>query len=304
MRGLGRLSVVWVVTLAVWLGMSPLSAQEEEAPFELPSIPAVYRDPADRAKYLIEHYWDRFDVSGATVGRMTDQTEQAFANYVDLSRHVDAGVASAAFVGLLRSAEGNKVFFSYLDGLFEKYLYDAYSPLRNEALYESVLEYLVSSPVLDEIARIRPERLLALVRRNRVGQVALDFAYLDRNGREGRLSGVEAKRLLLFFYDPDCEDCQRARESLKVSPVVGRQVTEGKLRVLALYPYGDRSLWESYATNIPGEWINGLDEAGQVMGEELYDLKRMPTLYLLDEGKRVLLKDVSVHDIEDYLLSH
>lgn len=304
MRGLGQLSVVWVVTLAVWWGMSPLSAQEEVAPFELPSIPAVYRDPADRAKYLIEHYWDRFDVSGATVGRMTDQTEQAFANYVDLSRHVDAGVASAAFVGLLRSAEGNKVFFSYLDGLFEKYLYDAYSPLRNEALYESVLEYLVSSPVLDEIARIRPERLLALVRRNRVGQVALDFAYLDRNGREGRLSGVEAKRLLLFFYDPDCEDCQRARESLKVSPVVGRQVTEGKLRVLALYPYGDRSLWESYATNIPGEWINGLDEAGQVMGEELYDLKRMPTLYLLDEGKRVLLKDVSVHDIEDYLLSH
>ena len=31
---------------------------------------------------------------------------------------------------------------------------------------------------------------------------------------------------------------------------------------------------------------------------------RMGTLYLLDDGKQVLLKDVSVHDIEVYLLNH
>ena len=142
MRGNGRLRIVWLSLLALWLGAASLVAQEAIAEFELPSIPAVYRDPADRAKYLIEHYWDKFDVAHATVGQMTDQTEQAFANYVDLSRHVEAKVACEAFVGLMRSAEGNKTFFRYLDGLFEKYLYDAYSPMRNESLYESVLEYL------------------------------------------------------------------------------------------------------------------------------------------------------------------
>lgn len=279
-------------------------AQEAVTEFELPSIPAVYRDPADRAKYLIKHYWDKFDVAHATVGQMTDQTEQAFANYVDLARHVDEAVAREAFVGLMCSAEGNKTFFSYLDGLFEKYLYDAYSPLRNEPLYESVLEYLAESPAFGEVERIRPRRLLALVRRNKVGQVAQDFTFLDRQGGEKALSAVEAKQLLLFFYDPDCEDCQRARENLSVSPVVSRQVAEGNLRVLAVYPYGDKALWDDYAVRVPAEWQNGLDEKGQVMGDELYDLKRMPTLYLLDEGKRVLLKDASVHDIEVYLLSH
>ena len=304
MRGNGRLRIVWLSLLALWLGAASLVAQEAIAEFELPSIPAVYRDPADRAKYLIEHYWDKFDVAHATVGQMTDQTEQAFANYVDLSRHVEAKVACEAFVGLMRSAEGNKTFFRYLDGLFEKYLYDAYSPMRNESLYESVLEYLAESPVLDEVERIRPQRLLALVRRNKVGQVAQDFKFLDRQGRECSLSSIEAKRLLLFFYDPDCEDCQRTRENLSVSPVVSRQVAEGNLRVLAIYPYGDKALWDNYAVHIPTEWQNGLDENGQIMGDELYDLKRMPTLYLLDDGKQVLLKDVSVHDIEVYLLNH
>lgn len=304
MRGDGRLRAVWCGLLALWLGAAPLVAQEAVAEFELPSIPAVYRDPADRAKYLIEHYWDKFDVARATIGQMTDQTEQAFANYVDLSRHVDPEVAREAFVGLMRSAEGNKAFFNYLDGLYEKYLYDAYSPLRDESLYEPVLEYLVGSPALGEVERIRPQRLLALIRRNKVGQVAQDFKFLDRQGGECSLSSIEAKRLLLFFYDPDCEDCQRTRENLSVSPVVSRQVAEGNLRILAIYPYGDKALWDNYAARIPAEWRNGLDEKGQVMGDELYDLKRMPTLYLLDEGKRVLLKDASVHDIEVYLLGH
>lgn len=304
MRGNGRLRIVWLSLLALWLGAASLVAQVAIAEFELPSIPAVYRDPADRAKYLIEHYWDKFDVAHATVGQMTDRTEQAFANYVDLSRHVEAKVACEAFVGLMRSAEGNKTFFRYLDGLFEKYLYDAYSPMRNESLYESVLEYLAESPVLDEVERIRPQRLLALVRRNKVGQVAQDFKFLDRQGGEYSLSSIEARRLLLFFYDPDCEDCQRTRENLSVSPVVSRQVAEGNLRILAIYPYGDKVLWDDYAVHIPAEWQNGLDENGQIMGDELYDLKRMPTLYLLDDGKQVLLKDVSVHDIEVYLLNH
>ncbi len=38
-------------------------------------------------------------------------------------------------------------------------------------------------------------------------------------------------------------------------------------------------------------WINGYDKELTVLERELYDLKAMPTLYLLDKDKKVLLKD-------------
>ena len=52
---------------------------------------------------------------------------------------------------------------------------------------------------------------------------------------------------------------------------------------------------------IPSKWINGYDKELTVRNRELYDLKAMPTLYLLDKDKKVLLKDAPVEQVEQYL---
>ena len=51
---------------------------------------------------------------------------------------------------------------------------------------------------------------------------------------------------------------------------------------------------------IPDGWINSYDKELTVLTEECYDLKAMPALYLLDKDKKVLLKDATVKEIEDY----
>ena len=48
---------------------------------------------------------------------------------------------------------------------------------------------------------------------------------------------------------------------------------------------------------MPANWINGFDSNQKIANEELYDLKAMPTLYLLDKGKKVLLKDADLDEI-------
>ena len=55
-----------------------------------------------------------------------------------------------------------------------------------------------------------------------------------------------------------------------------------------------------HRNEIPDGWINSYDKELTVLTEECYDLKAMPTLYLLDKDKKVLLKDAAVRDIEDY----
>ena len=54
--------------------------------------------------------------------------------------------------------------------------------------------------------------------------------------------------------------------------------------------------------SVPPGWIEGRDEGEQLTREEVYDLKAMPTLYLLDAQKRVVLKDTTPERIEEYLV--
>ena len=81
-----------------------------------------------------------------------------------------------------------------------------------------------------------------------------------------------------------------------------RLVEEGKLAILAIYPDADLSEWRDHAKDFPANWINSYDKTVTIKTDELYDLKAIPTLYLLDASKTVMLKDVmSVPYIEDTL---
>ena len=50
---------------------------------------------------------------------------------------------------------------------------------------------------------------------------------------------------------------------------------------------------------MPDNWINSYDKSMKMKNDELYDLRAIPTLYLLDQDKVVLLKDcMSIPTIE------
>ena len=48
-------------------------------------------------------------------------------------------------------------------------------------------------------------------------------------------------------------------------------------------------------------WINSYESTVSLKNVEIYDLKAIPTLYLLDKDKKVVLKDVTFNQVENYL---
>jgi hypothetical protein len=71
---------------------------------------------------------------------------------------------------------------------------------------------------------------------------------------------------------------------------------------LAGYPDEDLTAWRDYHSQMPSWWINSYDEDLNISNNRLYNLNAIPSLYLLDSEKRVLIKDgVSVAHIEDVL---
>lgn len=141
---------------------------------------------------------------------------------------------------------------------------------------------------------------LKLIDLNRKGSIASDFTYTLHSGRQGRMHSICSPYTLLWFYDPDCEGCAAMLEAMKRSDILNHPKVLEHVTVLAVYPDEDIELWRSHRHRIPAAWTNAYDKKLVILTEELYDLKGMPTLYLLDRNKRVLLKDASVKEVEYY----
>ena len=72
------------------------------------------------------------------------------------------------------------------------------------------------------------------------------------------------------------------------------------LTILTVYPDEDLDEWLAYLPNMPATWVHGYDKGMRVSREKLYDIRAIPTIYLLDRDKMVILKDASVDDVEYY----
>jgi hypothetical protein len=77
-------------------------------------------------------------------------------------------------------------------------------------------------------------------------------------------------------------------------------INKGSLKVL---PFTPTAIWplKNHREQIPSTWINAYDKEQRITLEELYDLKAIPMLYLLDDQKKVLLRDGRVQQMEQYL---
>lgn len=74
--------------------------------------------------------------------------------------------------------------------------------------------------------------------------------------------------------------------------------------LIEIYPDEELDEWKKHLSEFPNEWINGYDKKFTIKEEQVYDLKAIPTLYLLDKDKTVLLKDATAPAIEAYLMQH
>lgn len=288
------------------------AAQEVSASktFRLPEIPDSLTAPEGRADYFMSHYWDHFDFADTTLISRPEITEQAFAEFIDLLSAMPRPIADRALTRMLQASTADSVMFGYFTDLTEKYLYDPNSPMRNEELYIPVLRYLVDASPLDSLFKIRPRHQLELALKNRPGDIATDFTYTLGSGRTSRMSDIRADYTILFFNNPDCSDCNRVKEYLGTSPVIGGMLRSrsqesgapsggNKLSVLALYTDQNLPHWRS--ATYPDGVINAYDAGQKITVTQSYDLKAIPTLYLLDKDKRIILKDAPVEQIEQWL---
>lgn len=270
------------------------------AHYTQPLIPAMLTDPQQRAAYYVHHYWDGYSLADTAFIR-SDDTEQLYVDFINALQYADTSEYSPALQNMMCYMETDSVAYAHFCYLSEKYLYDPNSPMRNETYYIPVLEQMVNSKRLTEQEKIRPAYRLKQACKNRPGTKAQDFSYVTPIGKNGRLSQSKSDYTLLFFYDPDCSNCRSFKETLSGIPFLTAMQEDGILRILAIYPDENKEEWLNKSHQMPQGWIVGWNKQGDIRSKQLYELRAMPTLYLLDKQKKVILKDTSLESVIQYL---
>lgn len=249
------------------------------------------------------HFWDKFDMQDTAQVKNPEKGEQQLADFLQLlAQTPDSATRDNAVDLMLDKAKVNRTSFDYFIKQYEHYLYDGNSPMRNDIVYESVLRYLIKTDLLSDLEKEAYRPIYKLVLRNKEGQTAEDFSYELAKGKKQKLSDTKAKYTFLIFYDPDCSHCKETIHQLRDTPQLVQLFTQLQVQVIAIDPWGDRTKWKNYQSQLSEQWINGFDSESKILSFNLYDLKASPTIYLLDENKKVLLKDTYLQQVIAYFV--
>lgn len=260
-------------------------------------------DEAAQREYYAEHFWDEYDFADSTFVAQVDNTLMMQTLLTAVALSTTPETTPDYLTKLMQRTVVSKPVMQYFLTMGEELFYDPNSPYRNDEYYIPMLRVALESGLLDEYERLPYESDLHIVSQNRVGHVANDFELTLASGQRISLYDIEADYVLLFISNPGCPMCRDVKEAILASQLLSDMVEDESLKIVVLYPDADLDAWHAAKGDYPAAWINGYDAEQTIEADDLYDLKAIPSLYLLDAEKRVMLKDcVSVELIERALL--
>ena len=287
-------------------------SQVQTRNFPTVQIPSVYTEDDERVAWFQTHYFDNFlstkeiwpSVDSTVVnGVPVDKLEESFATFVYLTEMTDIPSGQKALDELFtrteayQKADTASTVFTKMAEIVEKYYYDPNSPYRNEDLYLAYIKRLAASDLTPASRRKSLGFDIRICSLNPIGSPAADFRFTDIKGRTHRLYDVKAEHTLLFFSNPGCEACKEIIDALNGSQKVSELLAAGKLAVVNIYIDEDLDAWRSYQDYYPDSWYNGYDPDFVIRKDLLYSVRAIPSLYMLDSQKTVLMKDATQENI-------
>jgi len=301
-----------------YYGCSSGSGNSNPIEFPVVKVPSYINDRELAVSYMARNYWTGFFKIEIPQGKLSSTVhgvdsiafENAFGTYAQLLTMTDMGNAGKSLDKLFHNLDslamnGERRPLLKVMSLMEHYFYNPVSPLLDEEIYLRALNSIMSAGSLSDLDKMQYEYQHRICSMNRAGTPAADFTFRELlasgNFRERNLYSIKGEYTLLFFNNPDCSSCVEILQTIKDSPLE-ELVGKGELQVLAMYIDEDLEAWKKNREKYSKEWIYAYDPQLVLRDNGIYGLRAIPSLYLLDKEKRVILKDAPVEKVISYLM--
>ncbi len=276
-----------------------------------PRVQPPQMHPDGPVIYTVDHFWDayfadlgKYRTDSLYLGGVEKiRLEEAYGLFATLLWNVPPETAKASTERLYDqlAAAKNPAVTDALVELTSRYLYDPNSPVRCEDFYRPFVEKLAEGDLAPEDMKPQYGFQARMCAMNAMGTPAADFAFTDTRGRKRTLYGIEAEYLLLIFGNPDCTACKDLVVQMESSPAVAELGASGRLKVVDIFIDREVDQWKARVADYPAAWINGYDHTFTIRDDILYNVRAVPSMYLLDKDKRVIFKDVPPEILLTYL---
>ena len=312
------------------------NGEQECTPIGFPQVqvPSYIYDNSQAIDYMARNFWDKFiDIevpctrdSSAIHGVDSISFEEAFGAYARILSMADAKSVKASLEELFSNLDslamnGERKPLLAIMRNSEHYFYNPNSPVLDEEIYLNVLNGILSARSLSDLDKMQYEYQHRICSLNRVGTPAADFAFRQLVTENPLSAGnpqlysatppkgyadrtlykdVKGEYTLLFFNNPDCSACGERLDAIKNS-YLSSLVQQKKLTIVAMYTDEDLAAWSRNRSKYPTEWIYAFDHKLILRNNDIYGLRAIPSLYLLDKEKRVILKDATIDMVMERL---
>jgi peroxiredoxin len=264
-------------------------------------------DSTFQYRYYRDHFFDNFDLSDDALIRMPKPMyAEKVKEYLDKLFVQQADTLIKATEGLIARAKKNEETYKYMVWLLaQKYwspeimgLDEVFVNISDKYFASGQMNYWANDNLRKSIKEQADRMRLSMV-----GKTAPNLILGDVNRQMKSLHDLRNKYTVLFIYDPDCGHCK------KETPKLVELLNRTKLDVGVYTVCTDTSLvkMKKYIDDMKMHKFTNTTYYYSAVGNynTLYDAPTTPTIYIIDEKKKIIAKKFpGAEKIEEFLINY
>ena len=283
---------------------------------EAPSIPIVNgkADSLYPYRYVKDHYWDNIVFNDNRLLRtpfFENKLDDYFKNYI--SREPDSIISEVQYM-LTVAKTGKEIYPFLLFKFTNKYISPEFMGQDKVFLhiYQNFFAKGDTTLLSEASKKSLRERAYSLMA-NQLGLPAPILVLNDLNEKRFALHNMKATYTFIAFWDPTCSHCKV--EIPKLDSIYKASWIKHDIKVIAVNTNAkEMTLWKEFIKdNKLDQWINAyqtdedlnkeITEGKPTTIRQLYDVFKTPTFYLLDKDKKIVAKNLSIEQFNDFIQS-
>lgn len=271
-------------------------------------------------RYYKAHYWDGISFSDDRL-LFTPMFDPKVGDYFARLVSPEPDSVKAEVDNMILYSRASNIMFRYFVTRFTN---DYANPkyMGQDAVFLDIFEKYYQTGQVDWLteAQKKPiyDRAYSIMA-NQLGEPAADMTLLDSGDRKTPLYGVQAQFTVVCFWDPDCGHCQKEVPELdsiynakwkqlgvKIYAVL---IDTVKTDIQKIVP--EKAHWLAYIRDHHlTDWVNVYQtpamkqddvDAKRAGFRQLYDVYQTPTIYLLDEQKKIIGKKLTWEQVDELI---
>ena len=282
------------------------TAKRLEVP-DAPKKPDGSIDSTHQLRYYRQHYFDYFDLSDDALMRLPKPIYTEKINeYLDKLYPPQSDSLIKAIDKLVAKARKNPETYKYaVYNCLVKY--QAPEIMGLDAIFVHIYDKYFATGEMDFWANARMKQNIKehadRLRTSLIGMQGKNLIMQDANLQPRSMYDIKNKYTILFIFDPDCSHCKE--ETPKLLKFYNEYRTKFDIEVFAVSSDTSMAKMNSFIKNFKMPWIT-VNGPRTYVGSyhDLYDAMQTPTLYILDEKKKIIAKKPPIESLPDFFANY